>query len=1121
MVCNLFSRWLRGTQIRLKRRTLALPWRGNQRPEELENRIVPATISVTTFADVVNPADGKISLREAISQANATPASDTIVLKAGTYSIELIGTGDDENATGDFDITAPVIIKGVGDGKTIIDGDELDRVFHITNSSEDVIAVEFQALTIRHGLTGGDISLGLESGGDYEEVLGHSGAGILVSGFMATGWTTDVAETGPVNLTLRNASVRENVATLIGGGIASFAGDVALINSIVEDNVGVLAGGGIVTIDGDVNLSGSTVAGNTVSGGAFEFLDGVPFDFTPGLGGGIVTSEGNVFLTDKSRVVENVANSEGGGIWTDNGHVTLEKDSAVRDNVAGTHGGGIHTHDGNVTINAGHVTGNFAGEDGGGIATVLGDVILTAKTNVESNSARGHGGGIATEGGNVSLTNVLVIKNVAGLEGGGIRTNLVEGEIPPQGVEGKDGNVTLVGTFVSDNVAADDGGGIDTDGGNVMVTAKSSVSRNSSGNNGGGIHTTSRSGSGRVTVTNSTIADNDCDTDGGGIATEGSGGEDGDGNVVLTSSTVTGNSAGSDGGGIDSDGADVTVTSSTISGNKALDGDGGGIDMSNNDDVFEFGGDFSTLLVEKGSSVSRNVAGDEGGGIWNDIGTVTINGSSVSDNHSEFDGGGLYSDGGDVVLIGATVARNVSGAAGGGIRTGSNSLYDPDEDDFFDVFGDVSVTRSNITDNVARAADDGEGGVFGGGGIRTSSGDVTIEDRSNVNANRSGLSGGGIDTFDGEVSVTNSTVSRNVAGGEGGGINSDEGIMTVNNSTVSRNVAAGTGGGVHTYGGEITLENKTVISDNKAADYGGGVAAGSGQQHVIVNVTDTTIKGNTAGISGGGIDVFVGVVNQTVTILRSTISGNRAAGIGGGIFSNDTTNITDSTIADNKSGGDGGGVYVTTADLTVESSTVSGNKSGGEGGGIAAFDANLMLTNVTISGNSAQQDGGGLYYGDPVEKSATLLNVTIAFNRARNGGGVSINEGDVVNVKNSIIAKNKAAAGSDSPDVQGLFNSEGNNLIGASDGSNGFEDEVDGDIVGTLAAAIDPKLGSLANNGGPTKTHKLLTGSQAINNGNNEGAPDLDQRGLQRLHDNDETVDIGAFELGAITPIRD
>ena len=67
--------------------------------------------------------------------------------------------------------------------------------------------------------------------------------------------------------------------------------------------------------------------------------------------------------------------------------------------------------------------------------------------------------------------------------------------------------------------------------------------------------------------------------------------------------------------------------------------------------------------------------------------------------------------------------------------------------------------------------------------------------------------------------------------------------------------------------------------------------------------------------------------------------------------------------------------------------------------------------------------------------------------------------------------------------------------------------------------ARDFSNGHPPTNGGPTKTHKLLTGSRAINHGNNDGAPELDQRGLQRLHaPGDTQVDIGAFELGAITP---
>src|SRR4051812_42787084 len=84
--------------------------------ERLESRIAPATFTVTTFVDeldggtAADPAgpDHKLSLREAISAANATAGPDIIKLKAGTYAIGLIGAGEDANATGDFDITDDV-----------------------------------------------------------------------------------------------------------------------------------------------------------------------------------------------------------------------------------------------------------------------------------------------------------------------------------------------------------------------------------------------------------------------------------------------------------------------------------------------------------------------------------------------------------------------------------------------------------------------------------------------------------------------------------------------------------------------------------------------------------------------------------------------------------------------------------------------------------------------------------------------------------------------------------------------------------------------------------------------------------------------------------------------------
>jgi hypothetical protein len=62
----------------------------------------------------------------------------------------------------------------------------------------------------------------------------------------------------------------------------------------------------------------------------------------------------------------------------------------------------------------------------------------------------------------------------------------------------------------------------------------------------------------------------------------------------------------------------------------------------------------------------------------------------------------------------------------------------------------------------------------------------------------------------------------------------------------------------------------------------------------------------------------------------------------------------------------------------------------------------------------------------------------------------------------------------------------------------------------------DPKLGPLADNGGPTPTMALLLGSPAIDAGNTALAPTTDQRGFPRPAG--AAADIGAFEYGSVMP---
>jgi hypothetical protein len=110
-------------------------------------------------------------------------------------------------------------------------------------------------------------------------------------------------------------------------------------------------------------------------------------------------------------------------------------------------------------------------------------------------------------------------------------------------------------------------------------------------------------------------------------------------------------------------------------------------------------------------------------------------------------------------------------------------------------------------------------------------------------------------------------------------------------------------------------------------------------------------------------------------------------------------------------------------------------------------------------------------------------------------------------MKNTILAGNTADV---DLDAGGQITSLGHNLVGVSSGTNGL-DTSDTDRVGGPSTPIDPLLGPLQDNGGPTFTHALLPGSPAIDTGDGSAAPVTDQRGFPRIDNG--TIDIGSFEL--------
>ncbi|WP_072622562.1 choice-of-anchor Q domain-containing protein [Spirulina major] len=221
---------------------------------------------------------------------------------------------------------------------------------------------------------------------------------------------------------------------------------------------------------------------------------------------------------------------------------------------------------------------------------------------------------------------------------------------------------------------------------------------------------------------------------------------------------------------------------------------------------------------------------------------------------------------------------------------------------------------------------------------------------------------------------------------------------------------------------------------------------------------------------------------NNITLTNSTVSSNSAGNSGGGLYANGNITLTNSTVSGNSAGnnGPGGGLWAN-GNITLTNSTVSGNSAGGDGGGLYADGGTTTLTNSTVSGNSSNNRGGGLYAGN-----ITLTNSIVA-NNTDNGTAPDLKAFGTITATNSLIE-----------DSTGATITGSNNIIG-----------------------VDPQLGPLANNGGPTQTHALLAGSPAIDAGNNGLVPGIrnsgDQRGFIPGIFNG-TVDIGAYEFGAVDP---
>jgi hypothetical protein len=205
-----------------------------------------------------------------------------------------------------------------------------------------------------------------------------------------------------------------------------------------------------------------------------------------------------------------------------------------------------------------------------------------------------------------------------------------------------------------------------------------------------------------------------------------------------------------------------------------------------------------------------------------------------------------------------------------------------------------------------------------------------------------------------------------------------------------------------------------------------------------------------------------------------------------------------------------------------------GGGGAGLGGAVFNLAGTLTITNCTFSGNAAVGGDGGSIAGTGTAGSGfggaifnrngtvQVVSSTFANNRADQGGGGIYNLGDGTNLAGSVELRNTIVAytpggasdyAASTINGGGTTNSGHHNLIQVNDG-----------FAGGIVTSADPKLGPLANNGGPTSTHVLLNHSPAIDAGDNANLPPTDQRGYPRVADGEGNglaiADLGAVEDG-------
>ena len=717
----------------------------------------------------------------------------------------------------------------------------------------------------------------------------------------------------------------------------------------------IMSGGKITNCSTEKTNDATFGRGGAVFVDAEEGHDGGIFEMTGGAIFGCGASFGGAVYIHQSQ---NTTGEKVSGTFTMSGGVIKETTS--------NNGGGVYiAPEGQFTMSGGEINGTTSTLNGGGVYVEAAGVFDMSGGTLQNCKSGAHGCGIYTVG-IVNISKSAMIKN-----------NRPNSWPDVTFIDNKYPKVQSTSQYY--------GGALYATGTSAVVSMSGGTMESNQAASGGAVMLWAGS---EMTMTGGTMDGN---------YAIGQGGLGNGGAVYIQTATfnfyggtLSNNTANRYGGAINlNQSAELNLNGNcNITGNKAS--HGGGISQEQGKCILKLSG--SGININNNEAHGHQVsfsdgtysvadAKGNGGGLFIEKGTVTIEGATISNNIASGHGGGaslyvhrIHGRQSTINIKGGLISNNTA-EYGGGIDLYADFPSTTDNHDKQDPYEGKSELTVNFESGTLQDNKATNGaGIYVGFNEEFSTATMTI-------------------------GTANSTpvISGNIATENGGGFGmTNDGTITVNNISASGNKAQN-GGAIWLGSGKFTVTNGSFQS-NEATVSGGAIYMGDG----TFNVTSASFDSNTATASGGGICID----NGTFTIKDGTFQSNTTTTSGGGIYmGNGTFTLTGTATMDGNSANQGGAINIGEGSFIVKGAAKLNNNSAKSGdGGAVWLSGGTSGKLEVISGasviigtegaNTATGNGGGVYCAGTflVNSGATA---TIENNNAANGGGVCVNNGSV------------------------------------------------------------------------------------------------------------------------------